>query len=128
WVLGIGYSDRGSPDPTPNTEHGRVVCYNRPLSPRAALVAPVPNKALINIHELLELAIRHRASDLLLKAGSAPALRIDGTIATTRMPPLTAPEMQELARSVVYTASRDDLLRSFYEYLQRSQNVHDVAE
>ena len=32
---------------------------------------------MINIHELLELAIRHRASDLLLKAGSAPALRID---------------------------------------------------
>ena len=34
---------------------------------------------MINIHELLELAIRHRASDLLLKAGSPPALRIDGT-------------------------------------------------
>lgn len=83
---------------------------------------------MINIHELLELAIRHRASDLLLKAGSAPALRIDGTIATTRMPPLTAAEMQELARSVVYTASRDDLLLSFDENLEGNQSVPDVVE
>ena len=66
---------------------------------------------MINIHELLELAIRHRASDLLLKAGNPPALRIDGTVVTTKLPPLDAGAMEELAQSVIYSASRDHLLR-----------------
>lgn len=66
---------------------------------------------MINIHELLELAIRHRASDLLLKAGSPPSLRIDGTVVTTKLPPLDAGAMEELAQSVIYSASRDHLLR-----------------
>lgn len=66
---------------------------------------------MINIHELLELAIRHRASDLLLKAGSAPALRIDGTVVATKLPVMSAGDMDELAQSVIYSASRDYLLR-----------------
>src|SRR5947207_728177 len=49
-------------------------------------------------------------------------------VSSMRMPPLTAPEMQELARSVVYTASRDDLLLSFDENLEGNQNVPDVVE
>ena len=51
---------------------------------------------MLNIHELLELAIRHRASDLFLKAGAPPALRIDGTVVSTKIPPLDAPTMEEL--------------------------------
>jgi twitching motility protein PilT len=66
---------------------------------------------MINIHELLELAIRHRASDLLLKAGSPPALRIDGTVVVTKLPSLDAGAMEELAQSVIYSASRDHLLQ-----------------
>jgi len=66
---------------------------------------------MINIHELLELAIRHRASDLLLKAGSPPALRIDGTVVATKLPVMDAGGMEELAQSIIYSASRDYLLR-----------------
>ncbi|HEU4752821.1 MAG TPA: PilT/PilU family type 4a pilus ATPase, partial [Armatimonadota bacterium] len=66
---------------------------------------------MINIHELLELAIRHRASDLLLKAGAAPALRIDGTVVVTKIPALGPGDMEELAQSILYSASRDYLLR-----------------
>jgi len=66
---------------------------------------------MINVHELLELAIRHRASDLLLKAGAPPALRIDGTVVATKLSALDAGAMEELVQSVIYTASRDYLLR-----------------
>lgn len=66
---------------------------------------------MINIHELLELSIRHRASDLLLKAGAPPALRIDGTVVTTKLPALTPGDMEELAQSIIYSASRDYMLR-----------------
>jgi twitching motility protein PilT len=66
---------------------------------------------MINIHELLDLAIRHRASDLLLKAGSPPALRIDGTVISTKLPAFDAAGMEELAHSIIYSASRDYMLR-----------------
>jgi twitching motility protein PilT len=83
---------------------------------------------VINIHELLELAIRHHASDLFLKAGSAPALRIDGTVVTTKIAPLTREEMQELARSVIYTASRDYILLNFSDDPAADINIPDIAE
>lgn len=62
---------------------------------------------MINIHELLELAISQRASDLLMKAGSPPALRINGDLVLTEIAPLSTMEMSELAQSVVHSASRD---------------------
>ncbi len=82
---------------------------------------------MINIHELLELAIRHRASDLLLKAGSAPSLRIDGTVVATKIPALTGPEMQELGRSIIYTASRDYIL-NFHDPSDQEVSIPDIAE
>jgi twitching motility protein PilT len=66
---------------------------------------------MMNIHELLEVAIRHRASDLLLKVDSPPALRIDGTVVATKLPALESTTMEELAHSILYSASRDYLLR-----------------
>lgn len=77
---------------------------------------------MINIHELLELAIRHRASDLLLKAGTPPALRIDGTVVVTKLPPLDAGAMEELAQSVIYSASRDHLL----QYEDPSKEIESI--
>ena len=66
---------------------------------------------MISIHDLLELAIKNRASDLLIKAGSPPALRVDGRIAPTEMPPLSGDATEEIAQSIVYAASRDYLLQ-----------------
>jgi Tfp pilus assembly ATPase PilU len=57
------------------------------------------------------LAIQNRASDLLVKAGSPPAMRIDGNITVTDWPSLSGSETQELAQSVLYAASRDYLLQ-----------------
>lgn len=82
---------------------------------------------MINIHELLELAIRHRASDLLLKAGAAPALRIDGTVVVTKLPAMSAGDMDELAQSVIYSASRDYLLR-FQSADGQSDEIPNLAE
>lgn len=82
---------------------------------------------MINIHELLELAIRHRASDLLLKAGSSPALRIDGTVVATKLPKLEPADTEELAQSVIFSASRDVMLR-FGGTLKGADDLPEVAE
>lgn len=82
---------------------------------------------MINIHELLELAIRHRASDLLLKAGSPPALRIDGTVIATKLKALEPSETEELAQSVIYSASRDYLLR-FQAPGREAEDIPSLAE
>jgi twitching motility protein PilT len=82
---------------------------------------------MVNIHELLELAIRHRASDLLMRAGAPPAFRIDGTVIGTKLPPLDANQMEELAQSIIYSASRDYLLR-FQAPGADAADVPDMAD
>ncbi|HZT43384.1 MAG TPA: PilT/PilU family type 4a pilus ATPase [Chthonomonadaceae bacterium] len=62
------------------------------------------------IHELLEVAIRKRASDLILKAGVAPSLRIDGDLQRTDLPVVSAENARELALEILYSAGRDTLL------------------
>jgi len=81
---------------------------------------------MINIHELLELAIRHRASDLLLKAGAPPALRIDGTVISTKLPAFDAAGMEELAQSIIYSASRDYLLR--FQARGKTEDIPTLAD
>jgi twitching motility protein PilT len=66
---------------------------------------------VVGVHDLLELAIKERASDLLIKAGAPPALRVDGLVRPTALEKLTAEDTEELARSIIYTASRDYLLQ-----------------
>src|SRR5262245_8705505 len=63
------------------------------------------------IHELLEVAIKHRASDLVIKAGAVPALRLDGRIQLTDLPAMTPEETRELAYEIMFCASRDTLLQ-----------------
>lgn len=65
-----------------------------------------------NIHDLLEYAISKRASDVILKAGSPPVLRIDGRVTVSDLPPLTPLDCHELAYSILYSAARDALLTS----------------
>jgi twitching motility protein PilT len=66
-----------------------------------------------SIHELLEAAMQSRASDLILKAGSPPALRIDGRIqARQDLGTLRPADMHELAMSILYSATRDNLIRN----------------
>jgi twitching motility protein PilT len=64
------------------------------------------------IHDLLETALQSRASDLILKADAPPALRVDGKIITrTDLGTLSYDEMHEIAMSILYSASRDNLIR-----------------
>jgi twitching motility protein PilT len=65
----------------------------------------------MTIHDLLETAIKNRASDLLLKAGSPPMMRVDGRLLTTRGAAMGAEETEALAQSIIYTSSRDHLLK-----------------
>lgn len=66
---------------------------------------------MITIHDLLETAIRLNASDLIIKAGTVPALRVDGVILFTELPPISAESTRELAREIMYSAFRDTLLQ-----------------
>lgn len=65
----------------------------------------------MNIHELIESALAHGASDVVLKVGASPALRIDGRMCLLDAPPLTAPDTRDLAYGVIFSSCRDDLLR-----------------
>lgn len=69
-----------------------------------------------NIHDLLEYAISRRASDVILKAGSPPVLRIDGRVVVSDLQPLTPLDCHELAYSILYSAARDALLSSAHPH------------
>lgn len=64
-----------------------------------------------SIHELLEVALKKRASDLLIKAGAPPAFRVDGEIHVSDWEGLTPQQTRDLAYSIIYSASRDHLLQ-----------------
>ncbi|MBC8142867.1 MAG: PilT/PilU family type 4a pilus ATPase [Armatimonadetes bacterium] len=66
-----------------------------------------------SIQTLLDIALKSRASDLILKADAPPALRIDGRIASRPdLGTISYEEMHEMAMSVLYSATRDNLVRS----------------
>lgn len=66
---------------------------------------------MISIYDILESAIKNRASDVLLKVGAPPVLRIDGRIVPTEGERMTAEDTEELAQNIIYTSSRDHLLK-----------------
>jgi twitching motility protein PilT len=64
-----------------------------------------------SIHELLEIAIKCQASDLILKAGAAPALRIDGRLNRLDLRIMTPELISEFAQETLFSAVRDRLVR-----------------
>jgi twitching motility protein PilT len=66
---------------------------------------------MLSIHELLEAALRQKASDLVIKAGAVPALRVDGKMQLTDLPIMSPEQTRELAYEIMYSASRDILLQ-----------------
>jgi len=75
-----------------------------------------------DIHGLLEMAIRHKASDVVIKAGSAPALRVYGKIVRTDLHPLSAVDTHEIVYNIIASAGRDYLL---LRQTQRSPLIGD---
>jgi twitching motility protein PilT len=59
-----------------------------------ANVETMPNEPEAN--KLFRLVMKYKGSDLHLKVGLPPAMRLTGTIRMMQMPPLTAPEMERL--------------------------------
>ncbi|MBC8103538.1 MAG: PilT/PilU family type 4a pilus ATPase [Cytophagales bacterium] len=67
---------------------------------------------MTSIHELLEVALKNRASDLILKAEASPALRVDGRIISRPELGILSPsDTHEIGMSILYSASRDNLIR-----------------
>ena len=63
-----------------------------PLAPAAVPIAPTA----VSLRDLLEAAVTSGASDLHLRAGSAPLVRIDGQLLPLSLPGLTASEAENL--------------------------------
>lgn len=55
----------------------------------------------MDLSELLKLAVEKKASDLFLKAGAPPTLRVNGQVTPTDLAPLSADEVRQLAYSVM---------------------------
>jgi twitching motility protein PilT len=81
-----------------------------------------------SIHELLELALKARASDLVLKAGARPAMRIDGKMTNLDLPPLTPRDTREFAYSILFSAARDHLLQYPQDDAMEEEESRDDAE
>ena len=67
---------------------------------------------MFSIHELLEVAIKSKASDVVIKAGAVPAIRVDGRMRLTDLPVLSSHVTRELAFEIMYSAHRDAMLQS----------------
>src|SRR5947209_5266296 len=64
----------------------------------------------VSIHEILEIAIKAKASDLVIKAGASPVVRVDGRLQPTSYPPISPEATRELAVEIIFSAGRDVLL------------------
>ncbi|MHB0912064.1 MAG: type IV pilus twitching motility protein PilT [Armatimonadota bacterium] len=65
-----------------------------------------------SIHELLETAFARKASDILIKAGSPPAIRVDGCLELASSEALSPDEAEDLVHSIIYSSIRDYLLQA----------------
>ncbi|MFB3065338.1 MAG: type IV pilus twitching motility protein PilT, partial [Planctomycetota bacterium] len=59
------------------------------------------DQACLSVHDLLKVMVSRRASDLHLKVGSPPGMRIDGTIRPMQMPTMEPSEVEEMIRDVL---------------------------
>ena len=86
---------------------------------------------MTSIHELLELAMKRRASDLVIKAGAKPSVRVDGSLQTLESDELNPQQTRDLAHSIIHSATRDYLLQYpdiDNDDLDGSRNVEDCME
>jgi len=65
-----------------------------------------------SIHELLETAIAKGASDVLIKAGSPPAMRADGLFSIADTEVLTSQQAEDLIQSIINSSIRDYMLQA----------------
>jgi twitching motility protein PilT len=64
-----------------------------------------------SIHELLDTAIEQQASDLILKTGVSPMIRVDGRLSRLDQAELSAETVHQFALEALCSADRDRLVR-----------------
>jgi len=73
--------------------------------------ARIESSATRQEEKLLKLTVDKGASDLHLRAGNPPVLRIDGVLVQQDLPPITAEEMEQIFASITRPEQRDTFLR-----------------
>ena len=73
---------------------------------REKLEAEKEAEELVDMRQLFHTAVRHGASDLILSCGSAPVLRLNGSLIALDSPPLSALDTQRLLFSVLSERQR----------------------
>lgn len=68
----------------------------------------------IELQELMQLVLDRAASDLHLKAGQPPIIRVSGTLERTRLPELSKQDVEDLIYSII-TEEQKDKLENIYE-------------
>ncbi len=66
----------------------------------------------MNLKSLLERMVRDEASDLHLKAGSPPVLRIDGRLTALKEEPLSPEELRKTAQQIMTKDQQDEFIRT----------------
>ena len=66
----------------------------------------------MNLKNLLEKMVREEASDLHLKAGSPPVLRIDGKLQVLKAEPLSPEELRKTAQQIMTKEQQEDFIRT----------------
>lgn len=79
----------------------------------------------MEIEPLCRLAVESKASDLFLRTGSAPALRVNGRVVATDLPRLTAEDTQQMAYSLMNERQRETFLD--YHELDIAFTIDGVA-
>ena len=63
-----------------------------------------------SIHDLLEVALQRKASDLVIKADAKPAIRVNGKMQFVEAPAIAAGHARELIYEILFSANRDRMI------------------
>src|SRR3981081_4659998 len=79
-------------------------------APPAGASAPAPQRAAgFDYKSILQNMVQQGASDVHLKVGRPPTLRIDGHMVSLEMPPLTQDDLRSLAEQIMAPKNIQDL-------------------
>ncbi len=86
---------------------------------------PEAQRSNVNVKQILEYMVKVDASDLHLKVGLPPVLRVNGSLVPMKMPPLSSRDLQHIAASIMTKEQRDKFSR--YKELDFAIGVQGLA-
>lgn len=78
-------------------------------SPQSAAKAGAAADRDFTLRLVLEIMVRRRASDLHLKVGRSPVIRVDGTLHDINLPPLRSEDLRGVSEQILTPAQRETL-------------------